>query len=78
MLVTNDFLKQLIKMSTTTVDADALIDDEPLLKQGIDSLDMLDLYFNIEDKLNMSIPDDSIDELKTLEDFKLYLNNAMK
>jgi len=77
-LVTNDFLKQLIKMSTTTVDVAALIDDEPLLEQGIDSLDMLDLYFNIEDKLNISVPDDLIDELKTLEDFKLYLNNAMK
>jgi len=51
------------------------IQADTILKEIVDSLDMLDFYMNIEELNNISIPDEDIEKLKTLNDFINYLEN---
>ena len=44
-----------------TVDVASLDDTIPLVKQGFDSLDMMDLYFKVEEDYAIKISDDSLD-----------------
>ena len=43
------------------------------LNQIIDSLDMLDFYFNLEETYEIQIPDLDIEKLKTLGDIINYI-----
>ena len=48
-------------------------DDISLTEQGVDSLDMLDFFLNIEEAYNVKIPDTDIDKIKTFEALYQYL-----
>jgi acyl carrier protein len=48
-------------------------DDISLNEQGVDSLDMLDFFLNIEEAYNVKIPDTDIDRIKTFEALYQYL-----
>ncbi|MCB0745555.1 MAG: acyl carrier protein [Ignavibacteriae bacterium] len=67
-----DLKKELAKSYKGDLD---IIDANTLLRENIDSLDMLDFYMNIEESYNLTIPDEDIEKLKTLNDFILYLEN---
>jgi acyl carrier protein len=75
--VTLEDLKNILKTTGTYVNVDALSGDKTLNEQGIDSLDIVELYFNIDDKYGIVIPDEEIDNLKTLNDFRQYINKVM-
>lgn len=42
---------------------------------GADSLDIVDLIQEIEDNFDISIPEDAVDELKTVGDIVNYIEN---
>lgn len=48
------------------LDFDILQDDIPLSDQGLDSLEKITLFFNIEEVFNISVPDEDVDKAKTL------------
>lgn len=54
-----------------------VIQADTILKEIVDSLDMLDFYMNIEEANNISIPDEDVDKLKTLNDFINYLESKI-
>lgn len=48
-----------------------------ILNENVDSLDMMDFYMNIEELFNISIPDNDIENLKTLNDYIIYLEDKI-
>jgi acyl carrier protein len=48
----------------------------PFSEQGIDSLDMMSIFLNIEEKFNLKIPDADIDKLISVEKIVEYVNGV--
>ena len=66
----------ILKTTGTYVNVDELSGDKTLIEQGVDSLDIVELYFNLDDKYGIIIPDEEIDNLKTLNDFRQYIDRV--
>jgi len=49
--------------------------DRPVREIGIDSLDMMSILLAIEEKYKISIPDDDVEQLKTLNLLIQYIEN---
>lgn len=68
----------------TIVEADVLGDVEEmqsnvaLSEQGIDSLDVVNVYLLIEEKFKVSIPDEDLDQVQTIDDIVTYVNNKLE
>ena len=43
---------------------------------GADSLDVVDLIMSIEDEFDLEVPDDQIENIKTVGDVVNYIENA--
>jgi len=50
-------------------------DDISITEQGVDSLDMMDFFLNIEEAFNVTIPDVDIEKVKTFNALFQYLRN---
>ena len=66
--MTFDKIKELI-VEQLGVEEDANIQDD----LGADSLDIVDLIQTIEDEYDLSIPDEAIEEIKTVNDIVNYV-----
>lgn len=44
---------------------------------GADSLDVVDLIMSLEEEFNMEIPDEEIENIKTVGDIVKYVENKM-
>lgn len=53
------------------VDADASITDD----LGADSLDVVDLIMSLEEEFNIEIPDDEVENIKTVGDIVKYIED---
>jgi acyl carrier protein len=71
-------LKQLLANSSSLGD-DVLNfkDDVSITEQGVDSLDMLDFFLNIEEEFNVKIPDTDIEKIRTFEALFQYLKEKL-
>ncbi|HVX26655.1 MAG TPA: acyl carrier protein [Parafilimonas sp.] len=52
-------------------------DDVSITEQGVDSLDMLDYFLNLEEAYNVKIPDTDIEKVKTFAALFQYLKEKM-
>ena len=52
------------------VEEDKIIND-----LGADSLDVVDLLMSIEDEFEVEVPDDEIENIKTVDDLVKYIEN---
>lgn len=77
MKITINDIKELLAKSSLGNNALELSESTPLKEQGVDSLDMLDFFLNIEEKYDVHIPDDDINKLKTLNDYMEYINDKL-
>ncbi len=59
------------------IETEKLINDKPLAEQGIDSLDMINIFFKLEENFKIKIPEEDIEKLKTIDDIVEYLNKKM-
>lgn len=55
------------------VDSDILSDNESLSDQGIDSLDRQTIFLSIEETFDVSISDDEINKLNSINDILVFL-----
>jgi len=76
--VTVEQILETIKKTKLTQDDRALDPTKPLSEQGIDSLDLSGVLFNIEEAFGVEIPDADIDDLQTINDILGYVNNKIK
>lgn len=72
-IATADKIKEIIKAINSRVDIDTLKDDALLDDQGIDSLDMLNIFLQVEEVFHIQIPDEDVDRLKTINDIVDYI-----
>lgn len=71
-------LKQILANSSSLGD-DVLDfkDDVSITEQGVDSLDMLDYFLNLEEAYNVKIPDTDIEKVKTFQALFQYLQEKL-
>lgn len=72
-IATADKIKEIIKAINSRADIDTLKDDALLDDQGIDSLDMLNIFLQVEEVFHIKIPDEDVDRLKTINDMVDYV-----
>lgn len=70
-------LKEILSNTSVAEGVEYINSEEPLSKQGVDSLDLMDFYLGIEEKYNHHIPDEVVETLKSLNDFKKYLEDSL-
>lgn len=67
-------LKQILAKSSSLGNAVLdFKDDVAIVEQGVDSLDMLDFYLNVEEAFGVEIPDTEVGSLKTFENVLDYV-----
>jgi len=71
----NDIIKIIEEADVLTEEVDTLIKDIPLVEQGIDSLDIVNIYLLIEEKLEVKIPDEDLDKVKSIKEIIEYINS---
>jgi len=75
MNVTADQVFAVIKKSDiTSVNPATLKAGAPLRAQGVDSLEMVTIFFNLEDTFKITIPHTDYERLKSVDEIVDYLN----
>ena len=77
MEVTIKDLSEILLKTSTGSKISQLDEDDSLKEQGVDSLDLLDFYFNLEEHYNIQIPDEDVSELRSLKDIQNYLSKRL-
>ena len=58
------------------VEADKVTEDASITEDlGADSLDVVDLVMSIEEEFDMEIPDDAVENIKTVGDIVKYIES---
>lgn len=79
MNITENDIKNLMKqVEMLKENVDSLDINKDLAEQGIDSLDMLNVYLLIEEKYDVKIPDEDIPKLNTIKAIVDYINERKK
>ncbi len=69
-------LAELVTEETGLPAADVQLDKSFVDDLDIDSLSMMTIVVNAQDKFNVEIPDEAVTELKTVSDAVDYINKA--
>ena len=64
-------LSDQLEIDETTITPDTLIVDD----LGADSLDVVDLVMSIEDEFEIEVPDEAIEEIKTVNDIVKFVED---
>ena len=64
-----DIIAEQLSVEADEVNLDSNIQDD----LGADSLDVVDLITTIEDEIDLSIPDEAVEEIKTVGDIVNYI-----
>ncbi|MGC4059464.1 MAG: acyl carrier protein [Aquabacterium sp.] len=75
-MITEIDLFKLIKQARIDFPEEPLRPDIALVDQGVHSLDMAVLFFELEKKFSVSIPTDVVGRLRSLDDILEFLNGA--
>lgn len=59
------------------IDTNDIYMNSSLLSLKIDSLDLVDVILNLEDKFKIFIPDEEIEEFETVEDIVKHIENLI-
>lgn len=73
--VTIASVKDAFKKAKLNLDIDTLATDVAFRDQGVDSLDVSNLFLHVEEDFNVTIPDEDIDALNTIEKIVSYINS---
>lgn len=71
----NDIKSILENSNLRRINVTNLQTDIPLVEQGLDSLDMFNVFLNVEEKYNIKIEDKDFDVLKTINDIVAFIDN---
>ncbi|EAH8848253.1 phosphopantetheine-binding protein [Campylobacter lari] len=65
---------EILKEVGVLIDVNTLEINKPLKDQGVDSLDMANLFLNLQEKYNIEIPMEDVEKLQTIDDLINYIN----
>jgi acyl carrier protein len=75
MIVTTEEIRSIIGEADTMADMEALQNNVSLTEQGVDSLDMANIYLLIEEKFEVKLPDEDVSLLGSVDNIVNYLMN---
>lgn len=71
-------VKKLIAENLDVADIDSITEGTSITDDlGADSLDVVDLVVAVNDKFNVEIPDDEVENIKTVGDIVKYIEDKM-
>jgi acyl carrier protein len=77
MKATVENVKEVIAEAEVLGDASGMKSDVALSEQGIDSLDVVNIYLLLEEKFDVKIPDEDLDKVQTIDAIVEYINNKL-
>ena len=77
MKATVENVKEVIAEAEVLGEAEEMKNDIPLSDQGIDSLDVVNVYLLLEEKFDVKIPDEDLDQVQTIDAIIEYVNNKL-
>lgn len=77
MKATIDDIKEIIAEAEVLGDVDEMKNDVKLSEQGIDSLDVVNVYLLLEEKFDVKIPDEDLGQVQTIDDIVEYINKKV-
>lgn len=77
MNATNEKILEIIENSGVLADAGQLDLSKPLAEQGFDSLDLVNVYLQVEENFDLKIPDEDLSEVQSVEQIVEYVNNKV-
>ncbi len=77
MQATVENIKEIIAKADVLGDAEDMQSNVPLSEQGIDSLDVVNVYLLIEEEFDIKIPDEDLKQVSTIDDIVVYVNNKL-
>lgn len=77
MKATIENVKEVIAEAEVLGDVSDMRNDSPLSEQGIDSLDVVNVYLLLEEKFGVKIPDEDLGKVQTIDDIIEYINTKL-
>ncbi|MFY9085529.1 phosphopantetheine-binding protein [Aliarcobacter cryaerophilus] len=77
MKATVENVKEVILQAEVLGDVKSLRNDISLREQGIDSLDVVNVYLLLEEKFDVKIPDEDLDKVLTIDNIVEYINEKI-
>lgn len=77
MKATVENVKEVIAEAEVLGDASEMKNDIPLGDQGIDSLDVVNVYLLLEEKFDIKIPDEDLGKVQTIDSIVEYVNKQL-
>lgn len=77
MKATVENVKEVIAEAEVLGDVSDMVNDVPLRDQGIDSLDVVNVYLLLEEKFDVKIPDEDLSQVQTIDAIVEYINNKL-
>lgn len=77
MNATIEDIKEVIAEAEVLGDVSELKTDTPLSEQGIDSLDVVNVYLLLEERFNIKIPDEDLIKVQTIDAIVDYVNHKL-
>jgi len=77
MKATVENIKEIIVEAEVLGDINEMKSDIALSEQGIDSLDVVNVYLLIEEKFDVQIPDEDLAQVRTIDSIVEYVNNKL-
>lgn len=75
MKATIENVKEIITEAGVLADVSEMMNSIPLREQGIDSLDVVNVYLLLEEKFDIKIPDEDLDQVRSIDAIVTYINN---
>ena len=77
MKATVENVKEVVAEAEVLGDVNEMRNDIPLSEQGIDSLDVVNVYLLLEEKFDVKIPDEDLNQVLTIDAIVDYINNKL-
>lgn len=71
-MITTEKIHEIIKTNCPKVDTSKITPDTRLREYGIDSMDFFNIILELQDALGKEIPDEDIDQLRTVASIQDY------
>ena len=77
MNATVENVREIIVEADVLGDVNEMKTDIALSEQGIDSLDVVNVYLLLEEKFDVKIPDEDLDQVQTIDAIVEYINKQL-
>lgn len=78
MEVSKEEIRKILKDIDILGEVDELSDELGLAEQGVDSLDMANLYLKLEERFGVKIPDSDLHLVQNINDINDYIKNKIQ